>query len=232
MQLIELALKTVENIGLLIIDGIADVSSKGVNDEEEATMISSKLLKWTSDYNIHAVTVLHQNKHDDTLRGHLGSYLVQKAETVISLTKDEYDKNSSIVEPVMTRNIEFPTLRLEVLQEEGIAFSKISFEDEVVPSAVRVITLKEMPQIAASVDGMYKNTAIKNIKVAESLSIVKAEDLVIEMIQRGFLEEQPGGNKIKLFTIKTHSSDQVQREEMNNLQQYEPDLEDDDNCPF
>ena len=54
----------------------------------------------------------------------------------------------------MTRNIEFPTLRLEVLQEEGIAFSKISFEDEVVPSAVRVITLKEMPQIAASVDGM------------------------------------------------------------------------------
>ena len=233
MQLVELALKTVENIGLLIIDGIADVSSKGVNDEEEATMISSKLLKWTSDYNIHAVTVLHQNKHDDTLRGHLGSYLVQKAETVISLTKDEYDKNSSIVEPVMTRNIEFPTLRLEVLQEEGIAFSKISFEDEVVPSAVRVITLKEMPQIAASVDGMSKSSAAQNIKVAENITTIKAQDLVIEMIQRGFLKESQGGTRIRVYYTKAiPTADQVQREEMNNLQQYAPDLEDDDNCPF
>ena len=50
MALIELAIKTVDNIGLLIIDGIADVSTKGINDEEEATMISSKLLKWTADY--------------------------------------------------------------------------------------------------------------------------------------------------------------------------------------
>ena len=233
MALIELAIKTVDNIGLLIIDGIADVSTKGINDEEEATMISSKLLKWTADYNMHVVTVLHQNKQDDSLRGHLGSYLCQKAETVISLTKDEHDNNSSMVEPVMTRNMEFPTLRLEVVQEEGIAVAQITFEDEILPSAQRVITLKEMPQIAASVDGMYKNTAIKNIKVSENIGMSKAEDLVIEMLQRGFLKESPGGNKTKVFVTGARpTSDQIQREENNNLQKYAPDLEDDYHCPF
>ena len=233
MALIELAIKTVDNIGLLIIDGIADVSTKGINDEEEATMISSKLLKWTADYNMHVVTVLHQNKQDDSLRGHLGSYLCQKAETVISLTKDEHDKNSSIVEPVMTRNMEFPTLRLEVVQEEGIAVAQITFEDEILPLAQRVITLKEMPQIAASVDGMSKSSAAQNIKVSENLSYSKSSDLVIEMIQRGFLKEEKDGNRSQVYCTGARPNlDQIQREENNNIQKYAPDLEDDDHCPF
>ena len=129
--------------------------------------------------------------------------------------------------------MEFPTLRLEVVQEEGIAVAQITFEDEILPSAQRVITLKEMPQIAASVDGMYKNTAIKNIKVSENIGMSKAEDLVIEMLQRGFLKESPGGNKTKVFVTGARpTSDQIQREENNNIQKYAPDLEDDDHCPF
>jgi len=152
---------------------------------------------------------------------------------VISLTKDEHDKNSSIVEPVMTRNMEFPTLRLEVVQEEGIAVAQITFEDEILPSAQRVITLKEMPQIAASVDGMSKRSAAHNIKVAENIGFSKSEDLVIEMLQRGFLTEKFEGTRSKvIFTGARPTSDQVQREEMNNLQKYAPDLEDDDHCPF
>ena len=46
---IDYIFRTEENIGYMVIDGIADVASKGVNDEEEATAIASKLLKWTAE---------------------------------------------------------------------------------------------------------------------------------------------------------------------------------------
>ena len=69
-------------------------------------MIASKLLKWTEEKNIHVVTVLHQNKNDGNARGHLGSELVNKAETVLSVTKDSKEKDISIVEAEYCRNKE------------------------------------------------------------------------------------------------------------------------------
>jgi hypothetical protein len=42
---VEFALSRIPNVGLVIVDGIVDLASKGVNDEEEATEIASRLLK-------------------------------------------------------------------------------------------------------------------------------------------------------------------------------------------
>jgi hypothetical protein len=80
---------------------------------------------------------------------------------------------------------------------------------------------------------MSKSSAAQNIKIAENITTIKAQDLVIEMIQRGFLKEIQEGYRTTLQDTRARpTSDQVQREEMNSLQQYAPDLEDDDNCPF
>jgi hypothetical protein len=46
LLIIEYAIYSTENLGFVVIDGIKDLITS-INDEAEATMIASKLLKWT-----------------------------------------------------------------------------------------------------------------------------------------------------------------------------------------
>src|SRR5690606_11735047 len=105
LELIEHAIYTLPYVGLVVIDGIKDLINS-INDEAEATMISSKLLKWTEEKNIHVINVLHQNKTADHARGHIGTELINKAETVLSVNVDEKDKGISIMTAEQTRNKE------------------------------------------------------------------------------------------------------------------------------
>ncbi len=114
LELIEYAIYNNDKIGIVVIDGIKDLVTS-INDEAEATMIASKLLKWTEERNIHIVTVLHQNKSDSNARGHIGSELINKAETVLSITKAETDGNISVVEPQQCRNIEPEAFAFEII---------------------------------------------------------------------------------------------------------------------
>ena len=103
---VEEVIKNYNNIGVVIIDGIRDLI-KDFNSPDEASMIADKLLQLTSTYNIHIVVILHQNKGNDFARGHLGTELQNKAETIASVTVDNYDKNISKVSAEMTRNRPF-----------------------------------------------------------------------------------------------------------------------------
>ncbi|RZJ54092.1 MAG: mobilization protein [Flavobacterium sp.] len=114
LELIEFEIYNRPNLGFVIIDGIKDLVTS-INDEEQATMIASKLLKWTTETNIHIITVLHQNKSDVNARGHIGTELVNKAETVLSVTKSDKDKEISIVEPVQTRAKEPEMFGFEII---------------------------------------------------------------------------------------------------------------------
>lgn len=96
LKFIEDVIYSTENVGLVVIDGIRDLINS-INDEAEATMIVSKLLKWTEEKNIHIVIVIHQNKGDSNARGHIGSEITNKAETVLSVTKSPENKDISIV---------------------------------------------------------------------------------------------------------------------------------------
>ncbi len=106
LLLIEHAIYSNDKVGFVIIDGIRDLITS-INDEEQASMIASKLLKWTEEKSIHIMVVLHQNKGDNNARGHVGAELTNKAETVISITKKEDDKTISIVEPEYCRDKDF-----------------------------------------------------------------------------------------------------------------------------
>jgi hypothetical protein len=115
-----------DKIGFVVIDGIKDLITS-INDESEATMIASKLLKWTEERNIHIVTVLHQNKGDNNARGHIGTELINKAETVLSVTVVEADKEVSIVEPQQCRNREPQSFAFSV-DENGLPFIVNEYE--------------------------------------------------------------------------------------------------------
>lgn len=114
LELIEYAIYNNDKIGIVVIDGIKDLITS-INDEAEATMIASKLLKWSEERNIHIITVLHQNKSDSNARGHIGSELINKAETVLSITKAETDGSISVVQPEQCRNIEPESFAFEII---------------------------------------------------------------------------------------------------------------------
>ncbi len=126
LELIQYAIYNNNKIGFVVIDGIKDLVTS-INDEAEATMIASKLLKWTEERNIHIVTVLHQNKSDNNARGHIGTELINKAETVLSVTKAETDNEISIVEPQQCRNREPEVFSFEI-NEDGLPIIAENFE--------------------------------------------------------------------------------------------------------
>ena len=126
LQFIETEIYSNDNIGFVVIDGIKDLVTS-INDESEATMIASKLLKWSEERNIYILTVLHQNKSDNNARGHIGTELINKAQTVLSVTKAENDSNISIVEPLQCRDIEPEIFAFEI-NEFGIPIIAENFE--------------------------------------------------------------------------------------------------------
>lgn len=107
LELIEWVFNNMPNLGFVIIDGIRDLI-KDINSPEESTMISSKLLKWSEESGAHIVTVLHENPTGDKLRGHIGTELMNKAETIINVKKIEgNDSHISKISCDMMRGLDF-----------------------------------------------------------------------------------------------------------------------------
>lgn len=117
LKLIEKRISSVKANSLVIIDGIADLIGS-YNDEKEATMIVGKLMTWSAERNIHIITVLHQNKNDNNAKGHLGSLILQKAETVLSVKKG---KHYSEVSPSHSRGEDLDVLRFSI-DDDGLPF--------------------------------------------------------------------------------------------------------------
>lgn len=72
LELIDNAIATTPNVGLVIIDGIRDLMFD-INNSIESSRLINKLMEWTDKYQIHIHTVLHLNKSDDNVRGHVGT---------------------------------------------------------------------------------------------------------------------------------------------------------------
>ena len=99
-------LENMPDVGLLIIDGIRDLMYD-INSPSESTDLINLLMRWSSGYNLHIHTVLHLNKGDDNTRGHIGTELNNKAETVLQITKSQQDGNISEVKAMHIRDREF-----------------------------------------------------------------------------------------------------------------------------
>jgi hypothetical protein len=115
-----------DKIGFVVIDGIKDLVTS-INDEGEATMIASKLLKWSEERNIYILTVLHQNKSDDNARGHIGTELINKCQTSLIVTKADNNENISIVTPHKCRDKEPEVFAFEI-DEYGLPIVAENFE--------------------------------------------------------------------------------------------------------
>jgi hypothetical protein len=90
---------------IVFIDGIRDLLNN-INDPDQVTT----LLTWAEalivTHKILIVNVLHQNKTDNNARGHLGTELLNKAQTTIELEL-KADENCTLVKCESSRDIPF-----------------------------------------------------------------------------------------------------------------------------
>ena len=77
-------LKSEPDLGLVLIDGVADLVND-VNNIEECNFVVQKLMEWSEIHNVHILTIIHSNYGSEKPTGWLGSSLEKKAETQMIL---------------------------------------------------------------------------------------------------------------------------------------------------
>lgn len=101
------------NPDFVVIDGIRDLIND-INSADQSTEISTQIMKWSEEKNCHIMNVLHMNKGDQNARGHLGTEIVNKSESVISVSKEK-GNNFTTVEPEYMRGLDFDSFNFEVI---------------------------------------------------------------------------------------------------------------------
>ena len=99
-----------------------------INNSAEATNLVGDLMQWTSEKNIHIQTVLHLNKGDDNARGHIGTELNNKAESVLLIAKDTKDADRSVVSPAVIRSKAFAPFAFKLSEDDGICLPELDTE--------------------------------------------------------------------------------------------------------
>ena len=111
-QLMEDAIKLFKP-KLVVIDGISDLMYNS-NCIEESDAVVGRLMALSTEYDCHIMSVLHTNPNSDKARGHIGSTLQRKVETMLYVHKVG---DCSIVEPQFCRNEEFAPFAFYITEE-------------------------------------------------------------------------------------------------------------------
>ena len=74
-------------------------------------------MRWAESFNCHIINILHQNKGNEHARGHLGTEMINKCESVLRVTQN--DAKQIILEPEFTRGLAFNAIAFE-RDENGI----------------------------------------------------------------------------------------------------------------
>lgn len=116
-ELIEYYLKKNHQCSFIFIDGIVDLLYD-FNDLKECTELVQWVMSITKKYNVHCLMILHENIGSGKARGHIGTMLSQKAETVLKIEKDENDTARSTISAKDTRGKGFKDFSI-VIDENG-----------------------------------------------------------------------------------------------------------------
>jgi len=106
IEVIDYALRQNKGYGLVIIDGIRDLMLD-INSTGESVEVINKMMEWSSRYDLHIHCVLHLNKGDNNVRGHIGTEMGNKAETVLVISKSNDNPSVSEVHALHIREKEF-----------------------------------------------------------------------------------------------------------------------------
>ena len=172
---------------LVVIDGIADLQ-RNTNDLEESDALVTELMALSTLAETHILCVLHTNPGSDKARGHLGSSLQRKAETVLFVHRVG---ETSVVEPQFCRNEPFERFAFSI-NEAGIP--------EVCPLPMEGGTSDRHPAIALLEDeyggAIERTTLVHKLVDTHGINDKTAYMQVMRLIRRGVL--QLDGNVVSL----------------------------------
>ena len=176
---------------LIVIDGIADLQNN-TNDLEESDALVGLLMALSTKTNTHILCVLHTNPGSDKARGHLGSSLQRKAETVIFVHRNG---ECSVVEPQFCRNEPFERFAFAV-NEEGVP------EICDIPQSGEIDINRRIVDILATEYGgvIERVTLWKKLVEALGLNAPTAKMRVKRLIDKGLLAAD--GNLVRLPSNK------------------------------
>ena len=135
ISVIDYALRQGKGYGLVIIDGIRDLMLD-INSTSESVEVINKMMEWSSRYDLHIHCVLHLNKGDNNVRGHIGTEMSNKAETVLVISKCNENPSVSEVHALHIREKEFKPFAFTV-DDNGLPVIAEGHKSSVFLSALR-----------------------------------------------------------------------------------------------
>jgi len=173
---VETLIYEMEGIGVVIIDGVADLIYD-TNDIRESANMVDDLRKWATERDLHIVNVLHQNpSQSEKMRGHLGTILTNKSETVIQISSSKEDERVKLVETLATRNKKPDNWSFEIIDGTP-QIMDITYEE---PKAGRKVqkVLKNFEKYGILLDiftGPYKGNGIGYSVLMERIKEIHVE---------------------------------------------------------
>jgi hypothetical protein len=107
MSAIERLVYETQNLECVIIDGAIDLLDD-YNDLKQSDAVMSALMRWSYDLNIMLLGILHVNKGDGKIRGHLGSSWKNKADFLLRVEQPK--RNEYEISNPTGRFVTFPTM--------------------------------------------------------------------------------------------------------------------------
>ena len=177
---------------IVVIDGVADLQ-RNTNDLEESDALVDELMKLSTQAQTHIISVLHTNPGSDKARGHLGSSLQRKCESVLFVHRVG---DCTIVEPQFCRNEPFERFAFTV-SEEGIPrLAEIPTQTEERNQVLRVLeeafggSIERITLVNKLVDalGVEKHTAQMRVKRLIDRGMLRLHDGVVSLVSNGVTE--------------------------------------------
>ncbi len=194
MQILRTAIEA-WNPRLVVIDGVADLQLN-TNDLEESERIVTELMALSSIYNCHILCVLHTNPNSDKARGHLGSSLQRKAETVLYVHKVG---ERSVVEPQFCRNEPFERFAFTIENGEdrlGIPQpTELPTESEAGKGVVAELLLNEY-------GGAAERMVVTNKLVERGATLNNARVMIHRALKRGDITLDATGKLLQLPEVE------------------------------
>jgi len=111
------------NISVLVIDGFVDLLDD-YNSIEKVNKLMDRLMRWSDEKNILILGVLHLNKGDGKIRGHIGTEMKNKFDFIIRVTQTE-SGNYAITNPT-SRFMPFPDIEFTRNETGEAVYTKLA----------------------------------------------------------------------------------------------------------
>lgn len=177
---------------LMVIDGVADLVSS-VNDEEACNKLVDTLHRIATEHNAAILLVLHLNPDGGKTRGHLGSQLDRKAESIIMVETegDVHNVNPKLCRNAGTRKIGLPQF---AWNDDLRRFVYVGAKSAEARIDRRRAESQELLEIAQEHSLSWKRSDLRDLIVNENgLGRSAAYQLINFMVQEELLHEEDDG---------------------------------------